>query len=208
MLNRVRASGGAAALLLLWLLFSLPFFAGPCCRAALAAPPPASGENPPTAQDGALNLALRSISLSQGEGGFEIWRLKAEWANMFRADGRIVVEKPYLTYFLRDEGKVMYISAEKGDIEQKEQILRFIDQVRITRDDTLVTGSLLVYDGREKTMTFPRGGSIQGKRMAGDAAFIVWDIKNDRLEASGEVNVLFSPPSDGEVSTPKEDNTP
>lgn len=148
----------------------------------------------PDSDGGALDLALRSISLSQGEGGFELWRLKAEWANMYKAEGIIVVLQPRLTYFLRDDQDgEMKVRAEKGDINQDEQILRFIDKVKVTAPDKVLTGELLVYNGTAKSMTLPEGGDFATRSANGRADVITFHIDEKRIFASGGVRVNLTP---------------
>ncbi|MDR1685874.1 MAG: LPS export ABC transporter periplasmic protein LptC [Desulfovibrio sp.] len=141
--------------------------------------------------EAALNLALKSISLSQGEGGVELWRLKAEWAGLQKSEDLLVVEKPRLTYFMKEDGKVMHISSDNGNIEQKARIIRFIDNVHITQDDKAFDGELLVYNGTQKSMNFPGGGKFSGKGLSGSAETITWFPDRRQVTAEGAVAVYF-----------------
>lgn len=147
-----------------------------------------------------LDLALKTISLTQGEGGFELWRLKAEWANMYKEGGLIFVEEPRLTYFMREEGKILYVQSKKGDIEQKSHIIRFIDEVQMTQDDKIMVGDLLVYNGTSKSMTFPQGGSFNATGVDGSADRFVWHIDRQHIEGIGSVKVFL----EGNASAPEE----
>ena len=157
---------------------------------------PASDKNDgsASAQDGqdSLELALKTISLSQGEGGVELWRLKAEWASMQKENGKIIVQRPTLTYFMPEKDKTLFITSDSGVIDQKEQILRFIDHVHISQEDKSIRGSLLVYNGTAKTMTFPQGGEFTGTGTSGDAPFLVWDMNHKVIRAEGGVSVRFA----------------
>lgn len=145
-----------------------------------------------TGDENTLDQSLKSISLSQGEGGFEIWRLKAEWANVMQQGDRILVEKPKLTYFDKgNEGKPLYVNSDRGDIEQKTQILRFVDNVRILQEDRQLDGELLIYNGTAKTMTFPEGARFTGADMSGKANHIVWRIDSKIILGTGGINVFF-----------------
>ncbi|MDR2668787.1 MAG: LPS export ABC transporter periplasmic protein LptC [Desulfovibrio sp.] len=141
--------------------------------------------------EAALNLALKSISLSQGEGGMELWRLKAEWAGLQKSDDLFVVEKPRLTYFMKEDGKVMHVSSDNGTIEQKMRIIRFIENVHITQDDKSFDGDLLVYNGTQKSMNFPGGGTFSGKGLSGRAETITWFLDRRQVTAEGDVAVYF-----------------
>lgn len=145
----------------------------------------------PETVDDAVDLAIKTISLSQGEGGFELWRLKAEWANLRKRDDTIIVEQPRLTYNMREEGKVLFVESRTGDINQKTQVLRFIEDVRVTQENKIMTGSLLVYDGDDKTMTFPQGCEFLDTGVSGSANSLVWHIDRQFIEGEGDINVLL-----------------
>lgn len=49
-----------------------------------------------------LTLALKNIELTMGENGFEVWRLKAQWASMKESDGSIEVLKPQIVYSMNE----------------------------------------------------------------------------------------------------------
>ena len=142
---------------------------------------------------GPLELALKTISLSQGEGGAELWRLKAEWANMRKEDGKIVVEKPKLTYFMED-GNPLLVTSSSGIIDQKAQILRFISEVHISQKSKVIRGDLLVYNGTAKMMTFPQGGVFLGDGVSGRASFLSWNLNLHTIAAEGGVSVFFAGP--------------
>lgn len=50
-----------------------------------------------------LALALKNIELTMGENGFEVWRLKAQWASMKESDGSIEVLKPQIVYSMSED---------------------------------------------------------------------------------------------------------
>lgn len=159
---------------------------------------------------GLLELALKTINLSQGEGGLELWRLKAEWANMQKEDGKIVVERPSLTYFMpekdkEEKQKTLFVTSENGVVDQKEQILRFENQVHITMDDKAIQGDLLVYNGTAKTMTLPNGGEFTGTGISGTAPFLVWDMNNKTIRAEGGVAVQFAGSEASNPLTPEQE---
>ncbi len=139
----------------------------------------------------ALALTLKEIKLSQGEGGFELWRLKAQWASVQKEGDRVLVEQPRLTYFMKEDGKTLQVRSERGDIAQKSQLLRFITNVQIAQDNKRIVGELLVYNGTRKTMTFPRGGNFTDTGMSGSARFVEWHIDTRIIDADGDVAVFF-----------------
>ncbi len=140
--------------------------------------------------ENALSLALEAIDLVQGEGGFDLWRLKAEWANIRQEDGIIIVEKPNLRYFLKN-AEELTVSSVRGEIDQAKQILIFIGSVIANHNDYSITGKELVYNGAQKSMTFPQGGNIVGSGVAGQANLIQWLMESRTIHADGDVDVTF-----------------
>ena len=162
--------------------------------------PSPPNDTEPTEQSlkqGALELAMKTITLSQGEGGFELWRLKAEWASLHKQEDSILVEQPRLTYFMKDDGKNLYVQSVRGDVNQKTQILRFVDDVQVSQDAKHLKGALLVYNGNEKTMTLPQGAVFADNGIEGTADFLVWHIDHKFIEATGNIRVDF------EVASPE-----
>jgi Uncharacterized protein conserved in bacteria len=164
------------------------------------------------AQDAVLNnaapeeiaaLALKAIQLTQGEQGVELWRLKADWGNMRRKDNVMELEKPSFTYYMPPDNKVVTIVANKGEIEQEQQIIRFIDSVVITYEGRTLHAPEVVYFGKPREIICPQGGLVQGQGYEGSAARnIVWYMKNQVIEAVGDIAVLF----DNDLFTPQPDN--
>ena len=139
-----------------------------------------------------LDLALKTITLTQGEKGIALWRLKAEWASMQKESGRIVVQRPILTYFMPEKDKTLLVVSDSGIIDQKEYILEFVNNVHISQGDKVIKGDLLVYNGTAKTMTFPQGGTFIGAQVFGDASFLLWDVNQKLIRAEGGVSVRFN----------------
>ena len=150
----------------------------------------------------AFALALKAITLTQGEGGFELWRLKAEWANIQKQDDKIFLINPRLTYFMKEDSKAIYVQSDSGDVDQQEQVLRFIDNVRVTQDDTILTGQLLIHDGRTKTMLMPEGAELTATGMQGSCNHLIWFIDTKRIETMGDVIMHLT------SAAPKEGHTP
>lgn len=151
-----------------------------------------------------LNFALKDILLSQGEGGFELWRLKAEWAAMQRQDGKIFVQEPRLTYFMSEEegAPPLLVRSKEGDVEQSEKILRFVADVYVTQEAKELSGDLLVYNGTAGTMTLPNGGSFTDTGLDGTAGFLVWHIAEKLIEAQNGVEIHFNSAAEAGASSP------
>jgi hypothetical protein len=138
------------------------------------------------------SLALQNIELKQGEGGVELWRVKADKALMEEKNGKIFVEEPLVTYFSSPPGtEPLFISSVSGDIDQTSQVLRFLQDVRVVQENAAMQGDLLIYNGTDKTMTMPQGGAFTDAGMKGKALFVRWRMTEKRIEAEGEVMVDF-----------------
>ncbi|MDR1359425.1 MAG: LPS export ABC transporter periplasmic protein LptC [Deltaproteobacteria bacterium] len=138
-------------------------------------------------------LTLRDIELRHGEQGIELWRLKAEKAGMRRGDRKIIVQKPSVIYFSPpNDADAFFISSVSGDIDQTNQMLSFLEDVLVTRQNTQVRGDLLIYNGTAKTMTLPQGGAFSNGSMNGKALLVCWRMTERLLVAEGDVQVVFS----------------
>jgi len=173
------------------------------------------------AQDAVLNnadpediaaLAMKTIQLTQGEHGAELWRLKADWGNMRRKDNVMELEKPSFAYYMPPDNKVVTIVANKGEIEQEEQKIRFIDSVVITYEGRTLHAPEVIYFGKPREIICPQGGMVQGQEgYEGSAARnIVWYMKNQIIEAVGDIavsfdNDLFTAQPDDPETPPAED---
>jgi hypothetical protein len=167
-----------------------------------------AGQAPPATEgDGQspLTLSIKNINLSQGEGGSELWRLKAEQAGMLQENGGIIVQRPSLTYFMPEKDAVLLVTSDRGIIDQKEQILSFIDKVHIIQNNKSIFSNLLIYNGTIKTMTFPHGGNFSDTGVSGSASFLVWDIPYKVIRAEGDISVNFFASEPSPALTPEQE---
>lgn len=137
-----------------------------------------------------IGLLLKDFILSQGEKGYTLWRLKATAGNMSKINNVFIVETPALTYNMED-GSLLTVISHKGDIDQNDKTMRFIDDVVVTHSDQKITGELLVYDGNTKTMTFPEQAHFKDPQVSGAADTIIWHIDSKVIEGTGNVSVTF-----------------
>lgn len=150
-----------------------------------------------------LDLALQNISLSQGESGFELWRLKAEWANMRKEADIIVVDEPRLTYFMKEEdAPPLLVNSHTGEVEQKKQLLRFMEDVHVRQEGKHIAGEVLVYNGADKTMTFPDGGVFTDTGVWGTGRRLIWYIDAKVITAEGDVSISFNQQETDDAFTP------
>ncbi len=104
-----------------------------------------------------LALALKNIELTMGENGFEVWRLKAQWASMKEADGSIEVLKPQIVYSMDEQNTN---AAANSAAQAPEQTM---DQItgQVTEQTTgQSTGSSSAEPGKESAS--PRTNATAG----------------------------------------------
>lgn len=160
-------------------------------------------------------LAMKAIEMTQGEHGAEIWRLKAEWGNMRRNDEIMELEKPRFTYYMPPDGKAVVVVSDKGEINQDDQIVRFITNVVATHENRTVLAPLMVYAGKTRQVTCPQGGRVASPSLEGTADRIVWRLQDKILEGLGNVDMTFrddtdtaTPPAQPEAGRPVREGTP
>ncbi|SBV93957.1 exported hypothetical protein [uncultured delta proteobacterium] len=151
-------------------------------------------------------LALKAISLTQGEHGAELWRLKADWGNMRRRDNVMELEKPHFTYYMPPDNKAVTITSSKGEIEQEEQKIRFIDSVVATYDGRTLHAPEMLYFGKSRELVCPQGGRVEGEGYEGSANRIVWRVNEQIIESLGNVDVSFE--NDIFTTQPEDAGTP
>ena len=148
------------------------------------------------AQDAVLEaatLAVKGISLLQGEKGFEFWRLKAEWAAMHQEGGVIDVREPKVRYTLGDGGgdDYVYVSSDLGRVTDGQRILTLWRNVRLTRDDAVVTGPKLVYTADDRVALFSDGAELDSLQLSGRFARLRWDMGRRRIAGEEGIDVTF-----------------
>ena len=136
-------------------------------------------------------LAVKAITMTQGEKGFELWRLKADWGNMRRNDDIMELEKPKFIYYMPPDNLEIQISSNKGEIDQENQKIRFVDDVLAFFGEQSAATTLVVYLGKSREMVFPAGARIAGKNFTGTAERIVWRLPEEIIEATGGVDITF-----------------
>ena len=57
--------------------------------------------------------------------------------------------------------------------------------------DQKLSGDLLVYDGNEKTMTFPDQAFFKDSQVEGSANRVTWFIDTRIIEGEGDIHVIF-----------------
>jgi len=138
-----------------------------------------------------IGLVLQNILLHQGEGGSELWRLKASYASMSTKDDITSVEAPVVRYTLGDPALKDYIhvTASKGQITENQRFLVLSGDVQVWRADQRITGPMMQYDAKTRTMTFLKGAHLSTAAGSGSAQVLSWQLDDNILRAKGSVDV-------------------
>ena len=141
----------------------------------------------------AATLAIKGISLFQGEKGFEFWRLKAEWAAMNQDKGIIDVKEPKVRYTLGEpaDNDYVYATSELGRVSDEQTVLTMWDDVVLTRGNDRLSGPEMVYRTDERVVRFPRGGRMDRPSMHGLFSVLVWSMDDNTVEVSDGVDITF-----------------
>ena len=163
----------------------------------------------------AATLAIKGISLFQGEKGFEFWRLKAEWAAMNQDKGIVDVKEPKVRYTLGEpaDNDYVYATSGLGRVSEEQTVLTMWDNVVLTRGNDTLSGPEMVYRTDERVVRFPQGGRMDRPSMHGLFSVLVWSMDDKTVEASGGVDITFlagDPPRahDSPVDAPEAESAP
>lgn len=148
--------------------------------------------------DEAVAIIMKSLSLSQGEDGFESWRLKAKFATLRQESGLISAEQPDIIYFQREDGKPVYVTAKFGEINQEKSTMRLWDDVHVTTDDKTLLSSVLEYDDKKRLIVLPNPVQIRGTNFSGAAKRATVDLDANTITADGEIAVEIDGQGNGD----------
>lgn len=172
---------------IVWFYTPLGRFVSLATTAALGTEKTLEGEE----ANEAVTIAMKTLSLSQGEQGFESWRLKANVASLRQDSGVITAEHPDITYFRKENGKPVYVTASFGEIDQEKHLMSLWDNVHITTDGKTLTSSRMQYDDRKRFLTMPEPIKITAENLVGTANTATMDLASNIIEAHGDVVVEF-----------------
>ena len=139
----------------------------------------------------AVTIAMKTLSLSQGEQGFESWRLKANVASLKQDSGVITAERPDILYFRKENGKPVHVTADFGEIDQEKHLMTLWDNVYITTDGKTLTSSRMQYDDVKRVLTIPEPVKLTAEKLVGTAKMATMDLASNVIEVHGDVVVVF-----------------
>ncbi len=154
-------------------------------------------------EDSTVDLALRGISLSEGENGFELWRLKAEWATLRQKADKVDLGSPHVLYRVGDAGadaadpaNSLDVTARSGLIEDGNTRVTLRGNVRAEHDGNVLTGPEAIFLNNTRVLTFPDGAELVGPTLSGNARVLRWNASTNILEGEGGVSMIWIPQND------------
>ncbi len=143
--------------------------------------------------DEALGLALKGVSLVNGENGIELWRLKASWAHLEQEGENILVDQPVVRYTLGDPTQEDYLDvrADKGRITENQRYVDLWGHVVITRAEETLTTSRTQYDSQSRIMSFPEGVRFEAPKSFGTASVVSWNLNTNAIESTNGVELVL-----------------
>ena len=162
-----------------------------------------------------MDLAVRGIELSQGANGRKSFQLTADWAALNQQSGSITVRQPDIVYTMEADidgsPRVVHASSRIGRIEDGNQKVSMLEEVRAECEDNVLSGDLAVFFNSSRTLSFPGGAELNGPAIHGDAAFLIWDLDTNILTGNYGVSIRWTPSpaetagGDTEAATPNAD---
>lgn len=174
------------------LTLSLPYTVTHAQTGSNSTSPPQNQIEISTPEDGeAVSISVKGISLTQGEGGAETWRLNATSANLDQETGVVSVQAPNITYFLKGDKREMHIKSTQGTIEQSQSLVQLWGDVRVDEADNLLTTSKAQYEGTTNILTLPEPLDFFNPMFVGKANSAKWDLNSNIFTASGAIKVTI-----------------
>ena len=141
--------------------------------------------------DKAINIAVRGIILTQGEKGEETWRLNATSASFDQASGKLIINQPRVTYFLKGKNSELLIQSRVGRLNQADSEVEMWDNVRLDEAENVLTTSRAIYNGNTSMLNLPEPVEFFNPQFAGSANQADWDLNTHVLSANGKVHVII-----------------
>lgn len=145
-------------------------------------------------------LAVSGVDLRQGEHGRELWRLQADDGNVRRDDGLLVVTNPRFVYHMQSSGQELVITSRSGDVDQKGEVVRFVDDVHVVYADNILDARIMAYDGKLRVLSFPDSASFRGEKMTGAAPLLRWLLDDNLILAEGGVTAHWEGTSEDDAA--------
>ena len=139
------------------------------------------------------DITAKDIELVQGAQGVMTWRLLATTAK-YNQDKKLVgVERPQLTAYFGKDRQEVYVKADRGEVDQKNDNLTLYDNVSGRFGDLALEAQHLDYVGAINKVYLKGGVSIRRPDMSFKAVAVEIDLVTHELVAAGGVKALLAP---------------
>lgn len=139
------------------------------------------------------DVSAEDIELVQGKQGALAWKLLAKSARYNQEKGLIGVIYPQLTAFFGDDRQEVYVRADRGDVDQKNDNLTLYDGVTGRFGDLALDAQFLDYVGAIDKVYLKGGVTVRRPDMTITAKAMEIDLITRQLVAAGGVEALLAP---------------
>ncbi|MDD3313602.1 LPS export ABC transporter periplasmic protein LptC [Pseudodesulfovibrio sp.] len=165
------------------------FFSEPIVeRAAETAPAPQSRQQLLDEAD----ITATDIELVQGKEGAMTWKLLASEAKYNQEKKLIGVVRPQLTAFYGTHRQEVYVKADRGEVDQKNDNLTLYDNVAGRFGDLELEAQHLDYVGAINKVYLKGGVTIRRPDMTFSAVAVEIDLVSYEIVAAGGVKALLA----------------
>ena len=160
--------------------------------------------DPPAEVANTVDLAIRDLTLTQGQEGRKSFDLKAKWATLNQDSGDVTVRDPDIVYMLESDSKgeprTVHATSRIGRVEDGNQKVSMSEDVRAQHEENVLTGDYAVFINQLNKLTFPGGAKLDGPELSGTCARMTWDLNTNTLMGDHGVKMRWYPPKQEEDS--------
>lgn len=150
------------------------------------------------------DIEAEDIELVQGKDGALQWKLQASNAKYNQEKKLVAVERPQLTAFFGDERQEVFIRADSGDIDQKNDNLTLWDNIDGRFGLFALKAEHFDYIGAMGKVYLKGGVSVSRPDLSVNATAVEIDIVTRELVAAGGVEAVIIPQDT--LSAPDQEN--
>lgn len=138
------------------------------------------------------DLRIKDVFLTEDKRGTKAWELKAEWARMYRADNKTLLEDIRVKVFVEGR-KPIHMTGEAGELDNESKDIRIRGNVEVVSEDgyTLRTEELRWCNEQREIVT-KSPVWIAGKtfRLSGNGLRVKVDNQQFWLESNVKANFI------------------
>jgi LPS export ABC transporter protein LptC len=139
------------------------------------------------------DVSAEDIELVQGKEGSMTWKLLAKSAKYNQELGMIAVDFPQLTAYFGEDRREVYVQADRGEVDQKNDNLTLYDGVSGRFGNMALDAQHLDYVGAIGKVYLKGGVTVRRPDMTVQAKALEIDLVSRQLVAAGGVEALLAP---------------